>query len=162
MKLRLLNRKIGANPPAESPEAYIIHELHPVVKFAVSKINELVTYSWAGYTQVTEDDTPSLLASLQFATGEDARMRIVARGLKASGDFVRVEAEVSYTWDGEVFAITNIYLDTGPIYSPGATLTTATAGLVENDDTIEIYVTGEADTSIRWTGYTQVQTASVP
>lgn len=159
MKVEKITRQIGATPPEDADE-YVRKELHPVSRDSRDRVNELAGYSWCAKRAVTSDATDTLVAFYEFRDGETARVHMRACGIVAGDNCVIEEWDVTYSWDGSSLVKQHINLLTGQIYPPGSALTTACACLVENGNVIEGRVTGEADTTITWEPYFQVQEVS--
>lgn len=103
----------------------------------------------------TTDATVTELASAAIPNGLCVSIDAEVWGKKAAGDWVHLHFRHQYERDdaGNGLQILDVELDTGPRYSADATLTTATANLVIDANTVDVRVTGEAATTIDWVVY---------
>lgn len=158
MKLEIVEHQIGVRPP-DGADEYVKRELHPVTRATRDKANEVALLSWAKTKIATTDATATLVASYTFEDTETARVRFRAVGFSAARDAVFQEADIRYSYNGTALRKELVRVLTGPIYSHGASLSTAEVCLVDNGNILELQVTGEADTTITWRIYTHVQEA---
>ncbi len=110
-------------------------------------------------TVSTTDATPTQIASVSVADGESVTIDADVWGKKAAGDWVHVHLRAQYERadGGNGLQVLDLEIDTGPRYSADTTLSTASADLVIDGNTVDIRGTGEAATSIDWTTFYTVR-----